>query len=198
MLKGNKRATIRFKTQDIDLSNIAFGILQDENANLVELFRLEGRKQPIVRKRMFDEYSDTIFHQILNMWNMQKKTYEALPKIEDIDSSLFLDAAANLRIFRADDAFVYREYSMYDYLECGLFRKPKVDLLSVLCRSKSVVALLYYSMIYATSISHTPLHSVHFAKNKDGYQEPWLSMVLPFGSVNKNGINSYLMLQKRI
>ena len=152
----------------------------------------------MVRDKVFDEYSDTTFSQIHNMWRMQANTSGQLPNIEDIDASILVDIAGNLRIFRTEGDFKYREYDIYDYIETGAFNVPKVDLLTVLRRSKSVIALLYYCTIYACSICHRPMHSIHYSRDKNGTEEPWLTMILPYSSAQNDKVTNYLMLQKRI
>ena len=129
---------------------------------------------------------------------MQANATGDLPNIEDIDTSILVDIAGNLRIFRTDEDFKYREYDIYDYIETGSFNVPKVDLLTVLRRSKSVIALLYYRTIYACSMCHRPMHSIHYSRDKNGNEEPWLTMILPYGSAQKDQVTNYLMLQKRI
>ncbi|MEM6604028.1 MAG: hypothetical protein AAF621_08250 [Pseudomonadota bacterium] len=199
MIKLYQKAVINFKNIDIDLTELAFNILKQDFSNIIEMFRLEGRRQPIIRQAPIEEFKDEHYSALLKIWESSDCLIGDVPNISDLPIENIVDVAGNLRIFKTvKEEGDFEEYDIYPFIENGTYDNKKVRLSDIIKRSNSVIAIMYYSCLYACSISMEPIHSMHWSRDKDGRQEPWITMYLPFATEGNNIADAFLLLQKRI
>ena len=200
MLTVGSDRKIKFKNVQIDLMEFSFGIMRDDFANLIEIFRLEGRKQPMIRKQLIQEYADANFRGLLYQWDSYMSKNNSAPNVNDLNVALLTDMAANLRILKAShNNGDFTEYDIYPFIENNIFVPKGKNIYNMIGKQKSVVGVMYHACCSAAMISCNPIHSLHFSNDeKTGETQIWLSMYLPFYNDNPNYPDHILWLQKQV
>lgn len=199
ILSGQYDRKILFKNIPIDLMEFAFGIMKEDYSNIIEIFRLEGKNQPVIRKNLIQEYADNQFRNLLFQWNNYKQHHHNAAKLSDINIDSLVDIAGNLRLMRCQQKNGdFSEYNIYSFIEKNIFVPKGMTLYNAIREKNSVVGLMYHACCTAAMIECHPIHALHFNKNEKGDMSAWLSMFVPFYHEDLNYPDHILWLQKRV
>lgn len=196
MIKIDKNR-VKFKKTEVDLLEFAFGILRDDFSNMIEIFRLEGRKQPMIRKTMINEYADNHFRTMHYQWHNFFNNNLKAPNLADLNIETLVDVAGNMRLMKCNHKNNdFSECNIYEFIEKGLFIPTGKRVMDMIGTRRSVVGILYHACLNASMISGEALHVLHFSHDKNSENKMWLTMFLPFFHDDPNYPDHILMLQK--
>lgn len=170
-----------YKGINIDLSRLVFDMANDNLADLIELFRIEGMLTPIILRKPLLTYHDFSYDRLYNAWAQigQNGMENKLPTLQNLPIGS-LHALGYIKISYHDirhDNFYYIDCKHYIKKgEIGYINSSK----KVMIDSGSPNALLYHLVNGVCLLKSDILYSIHYTKDKDIAFQGWYGMHIPF------------------
>jgi hypothetical protein len=176
-----------YKGISIDLFKLAFDIANDNLADLIEIFRLEGSLTPIIMKQPLNIFHDISQNNLLNSWlgQLNNQIEKNLPYISILPLSS-LKTLGQIKIaFKKDNNFHYVDTKKYIHEnKVSYITSSKKNIIN----SGSPNALLYHTIKLACLLKSDIFYTIHYTKDTQiGYQG-WYSMHVPFIDNQENDI----------
>ncbi|MFT6071582.1 MAG: hypothetical protein ACJARD_000556 [Alphaproteobacteria bacterium] len=186
MIIANDKA-FEYKGIALDLPKIIFDASQDNLADLIEIFRLEGFLVPIILKQPIISFHDASYDRLHSTWSrFSKNEFEKkLPPLSHLPIAV-LRALGTVKISFQDtntNNFYYIDYKKYTNNE-GIHYTDSTK--NTITNSGSPNAILYHVVNSVCLLRSDILYTLHYTKVPNIAFQGWYGMHIPFSNTKNN------------
>lgn len=196
---------IPYKGYDLDLSEMASSIVTGNYSDIVEIFRLEGRQDPIISSNKIRQYMLYYDLSFVNEWqninDISMDDFYSIPIFWNFNKDILEQSMRKISILRKNtEAHDFIEYDLEKILSKNIFSISaiKSSILEMILMNKSPVPIMHYCCLSACVFLAKPIYTFHITY-KHNMPNGWLTTYFPFRE-NQNEVQPsiFLKVQERV